>query len=151
MASIPRVHGGLVNAQREVSRRVNAAALPNAIHRPGENALRIHSRSEISLNYPADTSIRGTNHLENGNDISNDDIIGEGSSHPVATQDHFETSEKTTTNLEATTSSAKDMKESQGPSAQSSADGAQSTAQRVSTIYATREYLTTLPSNIPTK
>lgn len=143
MSSISRIRGGLVNAQREVSKLVNAASLPNAIHRPDEEARDIHHRNETSIKYPEGASLKVTNHVESDNNIPDDDIIGECSSHPVATQDHPETSEKTTTNLEATTSSAEDMKGAQEPSAQSSADGTQSTAQRVSTTYAAREILRT--------
>lgn len=152
MSSIPRIRGGLVNAQREVSRHANAASLPNAIHRPNEEARDIHPRSETLITCPEDASIEAANHAERDNSITSDDIIGECSSHSSATQDHPETSANTTTNFEAASSNVEDMKEAQESSTQSSADGAQSTAQRVSSRKAIREFLRTAhPFNIVIK
>lgn len=131
MSSVSRIRGGLVNAQREVSRRANAANLPNAIHRPDEEAPDIHSRKETSITYEG-ASINAISHIESDSRIAGDDIIGECSSPSVTTQDHLETTEKTTLNFGATSSNAEDMNGAQEPPAQSSADGAQSTTQRLS-------------------
>ncbi|KAM0453467.1 hypothetical protein ACHAO4_005060 [Trichoderma viride] len=131
MSSISRIRGGLVNAQREVSKRVNAVSLPNAIHRPDEEARDIHSRNETSITCPEDAFVKATSPVESDISIGGDDIIGECSSHSAATQDRPETSANTTTNFEAASSTVEDMNEAQEPSAQSPADGAQSTAQRL--------------------
>lgn len=138
MSSISRIRGGLVNAQREVSKRVNAVSLPNAIHRPDEEARDIHSRNETSITCPEDAFVKATSHVESDISIGGDDIIGECSSHSATTQDRPETSANTTTNFEAASSTVEDMNKAQEPSAQSPADGAQSTAQRVSSRNATR-------------
>lgn len=143
MSSISRIRGGLVSAQREVSKRANAASLPDAFRRPDEEAPDIHPRNETSITYPEDASINAINHVESDSRIVDDDIIGEFSSPSFTTQDHLETTEKTTLNFEATSSNAEDMNGAQEPPAQSSSDGAQSTAQRVSTRNALREFLRT--------
>ncbi|KAM0523974.1 hypothetical protein ACHAPE_001227 [Trichoderma viride] len=132
MSSISRIRGGLVNAQREVSRRANAASLPNAIHRPDEEASAIHPRSETSITNSEDASINAINHVESDSRIAGDDIIGECSSPSVTTQEHLETSEKTTIYFEAASSNAGDMNGAQEPPAQGSADWTQSAAQRLS-------------------
>ncbi|KAL6904991.1 hypothetical protein GGI43DRAFT_398632 [Trichoderma evansii] len=132
MSSISRIRGGLVNGQREVSKHVNAASLPNAIHRPGEEARAIHPRAETSVIIPEAASIKPTDYLESDNVTASDDIIGECSSHPIAIQNHSETSEKPITNSETATSSTENMNGIQEPSAQSSTAGAQSAAQRFS-------------------
>lgn len=138
MSSISRIRGGLVNAQREVSRHANATSLPNAVQRSHDEVYNSHSPSETLITCPEDAYIKATNYVESDSSIAGDDIIGECSSPSVATQDHPETS--------ATTSNFEDMNGVQEPSAQSSADGVQSTAQRVSTRSAIREFLRTFLS-----
>ncbi|KAL7901630.1 hypothetical protein HDV64DRAFT_241580 [Trichoderma sp. TUCIM 5745] len=136
MSSISRIRGGLVNAQREVSRPANAASLPDAIHRLNEEAKEardIHPRNETSITSPEDAYIKATNNLESDSNIAGVDIIGECSSPSVATQDHPDTS-ATASNFEAASSSAEDINGMQEPSAKSSADGAQSTAQRLGQV-----------------
>lgn len=142
MSSVSRIQGGLVNAQREVSRRANAANLPNAIHRLDEEAPDIHSRNETSITYEG-ASINAISHIESDSRIAGDDIIGECSSPSVTTQDHLETTEKTILNFGATSSNVEDMNEAQELPAQSSADGAQSTTQRVSVGIAIYGFLRT--------
>ncbi|KAL9479743.1 hypothetical protein ACSS6W_004529 [Trichoderma asperelloides] len=133
MPSVSHIRGGLANAQREVARHVNAASLPNAIHKPDDEARRIHSRTETSMACPDSTSIKAINHVENDNSVAND-IIGECSSYSTETQNYSETIEKATANSEATTSSTEDMNGAQEPSAQISANGGQTAAQRLGKV-----------------
>lgn len=145
MSSISLIRGGLVNAQREVSRHANVASLPNAIHRLDEEARDIHPRNKTSTTYSDDSSMIATNHVERDSSIASDDIIGECSSPLVAIQDHPEIS-TTTSNFETESSNVEDISGVQEPSAQSSTDGAQSTAQRVSRRSAIHEFLRTFHS-----
>ncbi|KAL7926146.1 bacterial low temperature requirement A domain-containing protein [Trichoderma austrokoningii] len=127
MSSIPRIRA----AQREVSKHVNAASLPNVIHKPGEEARGIHPRNKTSVTSLKDAYINASYDVESDTDIASKDITGECSSPPVTIQEHPETSDKTTTNLETTIPSTEDMDEAQEPSDQSFTDGAQSTAERL--------------------
>lgn len=128
MSSIPRIRGGLANVQREVSKHVNAASLPDVIHKPDEEARNIHPRDETLVTCLEDAYDIAAGRSENDANIANDNITGERSSHSFTIQ----------AQPKASTSSTQDMKEAQEPSGQSSTDGAQSTAQRVSITCTTR-------------
>ncbi|UKZ91103.1 uncharacterized protein TrAFT101_006099 [Trichoderma asperellum] len=130
MPSVSHIRGGLANARREFARHVNAASLPNAIHKTDEEARSIHYGTETSMTCSDSSSIKTINHVEDDNSVT-DDIIGECSSYSTATQNYSETTAKATANAEATASSTEDMNGAQEPSAQLSADGAQTAVQRL--------------------